>query len=248
MISEPEMAGDFGAGETREVVGDFGREPVGGLRPGRPWLWALGGVAVASALWAAALFLYGFGDREPDMHGYRLNEDPCPTLRLKAIGAAIAPKESTEEAAAGLLNHPALDQIQCFIHLQSPAGAARPGKGWSFDYTVGITVALHKKTDPGAEFEAQRGVIDGGAYPEAKLEAVPNLGDKAYLLIWDDGSELRVLEGGAVLSLRLHVVTQYESDDEGEGAAEDSPDIPDLAPYQSAVISDMRDVMSSLKH
>lgn len=247
MISEPELAGEFGAGETREVVGDFGSEPVGGLRPGRPWLWALGGVLVASALWAAGLSLYGFGDRKPDMHGYQLNEDPCPTLRLKSIGAAIAPKESTEEDAAGLLNHPALDQIQCFIPLQSPAGAARPGKGWSIDHTVGITVALHKKTDPGAEFEAQRGVIDGGPYPEAKLETVPNLGDKAYLLIWDDGLELRVLEGGAVLSLRLHPSAQYQSDEEGEGAAEDSPDIPDLYPYQSAVISDMRDLMSSLK-
>ncbi|MFI9584482.1 hypothetical protein ACIHCQ_22195 [Streptomyces sp. NPDC052236] len=233
-------------------MGGFGPEPVGGLRPGRPWRWALGGVLVASALWAAGLFLYGFGDRKPDMHGYQLNKDPCPTLRLKSIGTAIAPRQATADAGTGLLNHPVLDQIQCFIPLQppvqSPAGAGRPEKGWSIDYSVAIAVALHKKTDPGAEFEVQRATIDGWADPEAKLERVPNLGDKAYLLIRGDGtSELRVLEGGAVFSLALSAYTQYQPDDDGEGPSGEGPDTPDLSPYQSALISDMRDLMSSLK-
>lgn len=78
--------------ETREVMGDFDRELVGGRRPRRPWLWALGGVVIASALWAAALFQYGWGEREPDMRGYQLDQDPCPSLQLKSIGAAIAPR------------------------------------------------------------------------------------------------------------------------------------------------------------
>ncbi|MFG2560583.1 hypothetical protein [Streptomyces sp. NPDC048496] len=248
MISEPEMAGEFGAVETREVMGDFNGKFVGERRPRRPWLWALGGGVMASALWTAALFLYGVGDRTPDMHGYRLVQDPCPSIQLKSIGAAIAPRESTTMVESGLLNHAALDQVQCFVPLRSRAWAERPGNGWSIDYSVGITVALHKKMDPGAEFEARRRVTEFGVDPEAKLETVADLGDKAYLLTRDDGnSELRVLEGGAVLSLSLSAFTQYQSDDHSEAEAGDGPDIPDLSPYQSAMISDMRDVMSSLK-
>ncbi|SCF71980.1 hypothetical protein [Streptomyces sp. Ncost-T10-10d] len=248
MISEPEMAGDFDGVETREVLGDFDREFVGKRRPRRPWLWALGGMVMASVLWAAALFLYGLGDRKPDMHGYQLDQDPCPSLQLKSIGDAIAPREPTTKVESRLLNHAVLDQIQCFVPLRSRAGAERPGNGWSIDYTVGITVALHKKTDPGAEFEARRRVTDLGVDPEAKLETVPNLGDKAYLLTRDDGNaELRVLEGGAVLALSLSAFTQYQGDDYNEDEPGDEPDIPDLSPYQSAMISDMRDLMSSLK-
>lgn len=51
MISELEMAGEFGAVDTREVMGGPDREPVGGHRLRRPWLWALGGAVIASALW-----------------------------------------------------------------------------------------------------------------------------------------------------------------------------------------------------
>ncbi|WP_327249069.1 hypothetical protein [Streptomyces sp. NBC_01320] len=248
MISEPEMAGEFGGVETREVMGNFDREFVGERRPRRPWLWALGGVVMASALWTAALFLYGVGDRKPDMHGYQLDQDPCPSIQLKSIGAAIAPRESIPKVESGLLNHAVLDQVHRFLPLRSRARAERPENGWSIDYAVEITVALHKKTDPGAEFEARRGVTDLGVDPEAKLETVPDLGDKAYLLTRDDGnSELRVLEGGAVLTLSLSTFTQYQSDGHSEGEAGDGPDIPDLSPYQSAMISDMRDLMSSLK-
>ncbi|MFJ8887295.1 hypothetical protein ACIRJR_28340 [Streptomyces sp. NPDC102402] len=248
MISEPEMAGEFGTVDTHEVMGGFDREPAGVRRPRRPWLWALGGAVTASALWAASLFLYDVGDRKPDLHGYRLGQDPCPAVQLKSIGVALAPREPTTKVDSGLLNHAALDQIQCLLPLRSRAGTERAESGWSIEYTVGIMVALHKKTDPGAEFEARRRVTDVGFDPEARLETVPDLGDKAYLLTRDESNaELRVVEGGAVLSLTLSAFTQYMSDDHGEVDAGEGPDIPDLSPYRSAMISDMRDLMSSLK-
>ncbi|MDQ0791747.1 hypothetical protein [Streptomyces sp. B1I3] len=249
MISEPEMAGELEGVATREVMGGFDRELVRDARPQRPWLWAAGGVVTASALWAAALFLYGGGDPKPDMHGYRLDQDPCPSLRLKSIGAAIAPREPTAKVESRLLHHAVLDRISCFIPLRPRVAAERAGDGWSIDYTVGITVALHKKTDPGAEFEALRRVTDLGVDPEAKLETVPDLGDVAYLLSRDDGnSELRVLEGGAVFSLNLSAFTQYQSDEHTVDEAGDGPDTPDVSPYRSAMISDMRDLMAGLKH
>ncbi|MFC8234221.1 hypothetical protein [Streptomyces sp. NPDC057284] len=80
-------------------------------------------------------------------------------------------------------------------------------------------------------------------------ESVPDLGDKAYLVTRDAGNvELRVLEGGAVLSLHLSASTRYQSADDEEDVVGDGPDVPDLSPYQPAMISDMRDLMSSLKH
>lgn len=259
MISEPEMAGEFGGVDIREVVGGFDEEPGGELRPRRPWQWVLGGAVMASVLWAAALFLYGGGgDRKPDLSGYQLKQDPCPSLRLKAIGEVIAPREPTTRADSGLLRHAALDQIQCSVPLRFLAGAGQSGKGWFTGYTVGISVALHKKTDPGAEFEARRRVTDDGVLPEEQVNTVPDLGDKAYLLTRDNGNaELRVLEGGAVLSLDLSVFTYYqserdsesgsESQDEDENAVGDGPELPDLSLYRSAMITDMRDLMASLK-
>ncbi|MFJ3706634.1 MULTISPECIES: hypothetical protein [unclassified Streptomyces] len=248
MISEPEMAGEFGAAETREVVDGFAGHPGGGPRHRKPWLWALGGMAMASVLWTAALSLYGSDDRRPEMHGYQLDQDPCPSVRLKSLGAAIAPREPTMDMGTGLLQHAALDKIRCVIPLRSPVEEERPVDGWSIEYTVGIAVALHKETDPGAEFEAQRRVTDLGFDPEAKLETVPDLGDKAYLLTRDEGdAELRVLEGGAVLSLSLAAITLYQSDGHGDEGAGDEPDVPDPAPYQAAMISDMRDLMAGLK-
>jgi hypothetical protein len=151
---------------------------------------------------------------------------------------------------SGLLEHASLDQLQCFIPLRPKSGdAAGTENGWSTGYTVGIAVALHKKSDPGAEFEARRRVTDLGVVPEAAVAVVPNLGDKAYLLTRDGDVQLRVLEGGAVLSLNLSASTYYQSDDGGDedGPVGEGPAIPDLSTYRRAMISDMLDLMSSLK-
>ncbi|WP_405708948.1 MULTISPECIES: hypothetical protein [unclassified Streptomyces] len=247
MISEPEMVDEFGAVGSGEVVGHFDRKPAREPRPRRPWWWAVGGAVVASAVWAGALYLNPADDRKPDMHGYRLNENPCPTVRLKALGAAIGPKEAAPGRAPELLNDPALDRVTCFISLQPPAAKKSDRSRWYTDYSVGITVALHKSSDPAVEFEAMRGVSDFGSDAEVTVEKVPNLGDSSYVLTRNDGNvELRVLEGGAVLSLGLTAYAQYNSD-AGEPPPDDGPDTSDLSPYRSALISDMRDLMEGLR-
>lgn len=247
MISEPEMVGEFGAMTPREIVGDLDREPVGRHRPGRPWLWALGGMVTASALWAAAVFLYGLGGRTPDTRGYRLAQDVCPSVQLPAIGSAISPRESADMNDSGLVSHPALDQVQCFIPLRSRPGAERSGTGSFLNYTVVITVALHRKTDPGPEFEARLRITDLGVVPEDNVRAVPHLGDKAYLITRDLGNaELRVLDGAAVLSLTLSAYRYYDSEDSA-AQADDGQDVPDVSPYQQAMIKDMRALMTDLR-
>jgi hypothetical protein len=101
MISEPEMAGEIGAVETPEIVSDLDRRPTGPRGPRSPWLWALGGMVAASALWAAAVFHYGLGSPRRDARGYHLDHDPCPSVQLASIEAAIAPRDSASLTCAG---------------------------------------------------------------------------------------------------------------------------------------------------
>lgn len=250
MISEPEMAGEFGASADREVLDHSGPRP-GGERPPRApraggrWLWALGGAVVASAVWGAVLFADGSRDQAPDLHGYRLGKDPCAAVGLKSIGAAIAPREPEGDFEVGALRHEALDQAQCYISLLTGDEQRRSDKRWFVDYTVTVKVALHKKTDPGVEFEAGRTATELGVDPEMKVEAVPGLGDKAYLLSLDGGDqELRVLHGGAVLSLALSASLNWEDDGQ---SPDDDVELPDLGVHKAALISDMRDFMSALR-
>lgn len=253
MISEPEMAGEFGTSAVREVLGHSGPQREEGDRPPRVprprarWLWALGGAVVASAVWGAVLFAGGVRDGAPDLHGYRLGKDPCAAVRLKSLGAAIAPRDTESRLDTGVLRHAVLDRAVCYIPLR-PAGAQqRPDdKGWSVDYSVTVRVALHKETDPRAEFEAGKNATELGIEPETKTEAVPELGDKAYMLSLENGEqELRVLEGGAVLSLSIYASTNWEGE-QGQ-LPDNAAKQPDLAPHKAAMISDMRDLMSDLK-
>jgi hypothetical protein len=247
MISEPEMAGEIGAVETPEIVSDLDRRPTGPRGSRSPWLWALGGMVAASALWAAAVFHYGLGSPRPDARGYHLNHDPCPSMKLASIESAITPRDSAGLTDSGLLKDPALDQVQCFVSLQPETNAKQSKPGWFLYYTVGITVEQHKKADPRAEFEARRRVTDLGVVPEDSVKVVTHLGDKAYLVTRSLGdTELRVVDGGTVLSLHLSAVPHYEGDGTGDQIG-DGPDTPDLSSYQQAMINDMRDLMASLK-
>ncbi|WP_326662134.1 hypothetical protein [Streptomyces sp. NBC_00385] len=250
MISEPEMAGEFAASAEREVLAGAGMRPAVDRPPRVPgprgrWLWALGGAVVASAVWGAVLFTDGSRDGAPDLHGYRLGQDPCADVRLKSIGAAISPREPADRFEAEMLRHAALDRAQCSIPLRSESGQKRSDKAWTVGYTVRVEIALHKQTDPAAEFEAERNETDLGVEPGTEVEAVPELGDKAYLLSLESGElELRVLEGGAVLSLRLGSYTAFEG---GGMPPDDAVELPDLTPHKAAMISDMRDLMTDLK-
>ncbi len=246
MISEPEWEGESGAGHTMEVMDHSDRERGTGGR--RPWPWALGGAVMASVLWAAAWYAYGVEDRPPDLRGYRLVDDLCADLPLKSIGAAIAPRRTTAEAESWTSRHEALDRIRCGVPLESrPAGERATGR-WSVEYTVSVTVELHKKTDPGPEFEARNRDTGPGAEEEPRPESVPDLGDTAFLRTSDDyGTELTVRDGGAVLTLYVSSYISYQ-DDDGDGETDEGePDVPETAPYRSALISDMRGLMAELK-
>ncbi|MFJ4470841.1 hypothetical protein ACIP2X_25625 [Streptomyces sp. NPDC089424] len=230
----------FGA---QRVVGDLGGEPGerGGSR--RPWLWALGGVLVTSAVWSLAVFRLGVGVPEPDQRGYQLTEQTCRTVQLPMMGDAIAPMDSTSVTASALSQDPALDHVHCSIHLGPDEGAEGSGKGWFVDYAVNVDVALHKKSDPGVEFDAERRVTGLGVVAEEEVKAVPGIGDGAYLITSElSSTELRVRDGGAVFSLGLSAMVYSEGDAVGE-----APETPEVSKYEAAMINDMRVFMADLK-
>ncbi|MEU1536120.1 hypothetical protein [Streptomyces fagopyri] len=239
MITEPELAGDFEEIETDEIVG--GAKPK--TRAKKTWVWALGGAVVASAVWGSAFFAYGWGDGKPDLRGYKLRKNSCESIPLKSVGVAIAKSDYAVAGESNLLKDAALERLRCAI----PLGPGYSGSdSWVTRYDVEVTVTLHKGFDPGAEFEARRRVTDRGLLlsPDS-VSAVENLGEKAYFLINDEGAELHVLDGGAVISMRLSGYQQFEGDP--DKLSSESPPMPDVYIYRAAIISDMSDLIPKLK-
>ncbi|MEW2071654.1 hypothetical protein [Streptomyces sp. NPDC007346] len=247
MISEPELVGEFGPEHTAEAVGGFDRKPTTGRGRGHHVLWAAAGALTASAIWAVAVFAYGSdADPKPDTHGYRLDGHSCSALRMKALVASVGERADAPSLAPGSIEHPALDSITCAMTVTAPKGS-EDGYGWRPGFHVGMRAELHKETDPLPEFEARKTETPWGEGAQ-HIEPVPGLGDRAYLLVLDEGSsELRVVEGGAVIRLTLSASMDYPGADEGKEPPQAEPEAPATEPYHADLISDMRDVMEQLK-
>ncbi|MFD6970232.1 hypothetical protein [Streptomyces sp. NPDC059949] len=226
MITDPELDAEW----TTEPA----REPAEQLAPrerstgrARPWLWALGGVVVASALWAGGL--YAFGDRPaaPPI-SYRAAKNLCEDFRAQAL-SQITGELHKARPRSQENSHPAVDAAVC--ELNNVEGTP--------DFTVIMHVSLHKKTDPSVEFDVPplKAVAVHGALP---TQAVPGLGERAVLTVAPNWPAvwLEVLDGGAVFTVEVFAPS-YE-------ARNDRP-ATDSTAIQSAVIEDMRDLMAALK-
>ncbi|MFI1096808.1 hypothetical protein [Streptomyces sp. NPDC020917] len=279
MITEPEIdpgepgtgageggAGDGGVGDrtqdARELLSGgerAWREAASGPGAGRraPWIWALGGFAAAAALAAGALQVTGYGRTPaPDLHGYRLASDLCTSLHLQplvdAIGAPgmTAVPQPTRRGAT-------IDHTSCQL-----AGSVSHGDGWSTDYTVEVTVDLHKKHDPRPEFEDA--VRDEAASPapgasllpvpppgEATVvTAYPGLGDRAYLAGSRTRQALGVVHGGAVLSLSVQAANTFTVAGSAPLASATTtlPGPTDTTSLRPALPASMRLLMTALTH
>ncbi|MGA5424284.1 hypothetical protein [Streptomyces lavendulocolor] len=241
MISEPELVGDdgdvpippphgmppHGGTDLIEPPGDGDGD--GGRRPaGRPWLWAVGGALVASALWAGGL--YAYQAKGPDLGGYRASKDLCEEAKLPALAAAYG--ERGDGTADVQESHEALDQAQCSV----PFGTDESS------YSADLSYVLHKKTDPGPEFEPAETT---GVWEQWKWEPVAGLGERAFFAQDDQGfAGLKVLDGQAVLTLFLSAQVDYDSE------SRDAPAPPDeaaLAGMKDHMVKDMRMVMAELR-
>ncbi|UYQ64149.1 hypothetical protein [Streptomyces peucetius] len=249
MISEPEMVpdGHFGAAELPEQqpspddVVSAGDGPAA-ARPSRPaWLWALGGAVVASAVWAAGLYVYT--SRDPDLGGYRTSRNLCAEAEFKALTATLGKRVG--EGSAWGNEHESLDEAWCYTDLK-PTGYVvetdEEGNELGSLPHASVSYTLHKRTDPGPEFDGW--VVarsDGGGDEEAEtgLRRIDGLGERAFVHDEPGGGSatLHVLDGQAVLTLTVGSDWDPES---GEA-------LTDVSELEPILVEDMRALMAKLK-
>ncbi|MFI8518525.1 hypothetical protein ACIGEZ_11975 [Streptomyces sp. NPDC085481] len=237
MISEPELVGGTAFPDALPplpVDQDQDQDPDPRPRPpraGRPWLWALGGAVVASAVWAGGLYAYDRQgeDRGPDLGGYRADVDPCKEARLAGLSSSLGRKGETTDPLTQ--EHPALFRAECVVSLEAKPAA----------YEVAVTYTLHRVTDPGPEFEAAMNdpLLGVG-------DRISGVGELAYVRE-DNGSdmELHVLDGQAVIVFSLSLVPIYDAI--GPGAEPSEPPELDPAATRTFLVEDMTALMAALK-
>ncbi|MFE5792905.1 hypothetical protein ACFQ8C_10030 [Streptomyces sp. NPDC056503] len=206
MISEPELEGGapFESVEvlTEERAPRAPRPP----RARRPWLWALGGAAVASAVWGAGLYAYEpRAEATPDLGGYKTVRDLCERAELKGMAAVLGKRGVAGDGPE--MDDPALEQRSCSVNF---------GEG-DREQTVNVSYTLHRATDPGPEFAALARYFE-------LTEPIGGVGERAFFGDrGEDGGMLRVLDGQAVLEIEVSR-TYYESED-GELVERGAPDL-----------------------
>ncbi|MER5932870.1 hypothetical protein [Streptomyces sp. NPDC002054] len=226
MISEPELDGGWEDPRPPDLPS------TGPARStARPWRWALGGVLASSVLWAGGLYAVVTEREAAPEVAYRLPENLCNELQAQALTriAGSLHRSAPEHREAA---HPALDQAVCML---SDRGQETAG----LSYFVTARVALHKKTDPAAEFEVEPLLYEELTEPSR----VPDLGEQALMLVAydNDSVELKVLDGGAVVRLSASAT------DFGERPPDSEPARMDPTAVQAALIEDMRALLAALK-
>ena len=240
MISEPELTGGPDEGGA-EVISDAGRVPSpGGAR--RPWVWAAGGAALACAVWAGGLRAWSaHHDGRPDLHGYVLGDSPCAGDTLTPLTDALEATESAPVSPSAARLGSALDQIRCTLAVVA-AGARTD------HYEVFVTIDLHKRTDPRAEFDDQVRVDGEDLTPVSAAHRVPGLGDEAVAqTLSRQSEELKVLHGGAVFTLTLTGFPAADVSDDTlnalHGGARSA--VPEVGRFEPELVGAMRNVMTS---
>ncbi|WP_241721100.1 hypothetical protein [Streptomyces lydicus] len=169
--------------------------PSGAGRGTSGWLWAVGGVVAASAIWASLLFATGGFSSEPspDLAGYAYTSDLCADTAMtpfedahyktKASTGTASKDDNPQHSGAQLKS---LDTMTCNISFeQDGASTSAYSSTWLYN-----TATLHKQTDPTPEFaDGYRSYEKQDTSVGYKVEAVPGIGDEAYLVTRrDDGS------------------------------------------------------------
>lgn len=280
MISEPELEGELSApvpaprGQERPGAGGahVPSGPGGGIGPEhgpehgpetlgadgtplisgpplrqRPWVWGLAGVLLTSAVWAGGLWAYG--RTGPDLQGYGVSRNLCLDADLSALTAVLGERRNPF-AAVG--EDTALDQAVCTVNLvpKRPRGSDGDHPGPTVLAYAEITYTLHKKTDPGPQFDASLIEPTDQGSGKQTLKLVPEVGERAYLVTRAGGENpsLEVLDGQAVLSLSVGQVADYNKVDPLNPDFDiDGQDVVHLGGLEPAMVEDMLALMDALK-
>ncbi|WP_435974274.1 hypothetical protein [Streptomyces sp. Qhu_M48] len=223
MISEPEYVGGT-TFDTVEVLTE--EKPPRPPRTGRPWLWAVGGAVLASAVWGGGLYAYERKTEPgPDLGGYREVESVCEAAELKALSGVLGKRGS--DGAGPRMNDPAVHEASCSLSFGSPDSG----------YDAQLTYTLHKVIDPGPEFAARSRYYN-------LTTTLDGIGEMAF---FDDrggeGAEIRILDGQAELALSLY--RGYSVDEDGNETGNKDP--LDLSGIEVPMSQDMLSLMAALR-
>ncbi|WP_316521390.1 hypothetical protein [Kitasatospora brasiliensis] len=213
------------------------KQAKGNLR--RNAVWAFVGALTVSAGWTAAVLLVpgmvSSSSSPRGLNGYHLSDDFCVTgkptklLQTYSVSDSSAPTHHTDRFSA-------LDSMNCSMSLK------RTGGNSDSEYAnVYMRADLHKAVNPAPELEANKELYRARGY---QVTDIPGIGDKAYFLYKDDGSdqyhsiyaELDILDGG---------MTYYINYTASYSAGKSKP--PSKDELRSTLQSDGQDAVRAMK-
>ncbi|MFF5184526.1 hypothetical protein ACFY30_12165 [Streptomyces sp. NPDC000345] len=214
-----------------------GPPPARGGGAGRAVLWAGLGALVASAVWAAGVFLVGTG-ADPNLRGYT-----APTNLCNAADYTSFKDEYTDTDGAPTRNRledDALDEGLCSVSLKKTTSTYA-------DAYLYLQLDLHKKTDPGPEFTASWKNY-GDSHSGYDVEPVTGIGDEAYLVSNDTTSGSSSGSLYATLAVRDGWVTYTMSYSAYYSSYDDDTDPPTLDEVSDMLKTDTRTTLADLKN
>ncbi|MFE6160925.1 hypothetical protein ACFQ7F_18650 [Streptomyces sp. NPDC056486] len=224
--------------------------PAGPRKPTPGWVWGIGGVVVASALWAGALFATGNlgsdggDDVKADLAGYQYKKNLCDVSPLDAFKKKYElDTDSTATTHYGS-QQKGFDQSYCSRQLKDPEA----DKDTYTSIYVYSTARWHKATDPAGEFASEQKAYEDQSQKTYgyKTKAVSGIGDEAYLVTETSGTgkdslngmTLAVREGWFTIEMRWSFYG---------GGPDDKVEPPTASEVEEMLMSDTRAEMDGLK-
>ncbi|MFJ8109611.1 hypothetical protein [Streptomyces sp. NPDC096132] len=208
----------------------------GGGGAGRAVLWAAVGALVASAAWAAGVFLIGAGD-DADLRGYTAPANLCNATDYSSFKDEYPDTDGAP--TRNRLEDDALDEGLCSISLKKTTSTYA-------DAYLYVQLDLHKKTDPGPEFTATWKNY-GDSHTGYDVETVTGIGDEAYLVSDDTTSGSSSGSLYATLAVRDGWVTYTMSYSAYYSSYDDDTDPPTLDEVSDMLKTDTRTSLADLR-
>ncbi|MGW1783326.1 hypothetical protein ACWCQQ_29950 [Streptomyces sp. NPDC002143] len=212
-----------------------GPPPTGGGGAGKALLWAVVGAVVASAAWAAGVFLVKAGN-DPDLRGYSAPSNLCNSADYSSFQDEYPDDDGTP--THNTLEDTALDSGYCSISLK------KTGSSYADAY-LSVQLDLHKKTDPGPEFTATWKNY-GDSHSGYDVEEVTTIGDEAYIVSEDTTSGTTTGSRYATLAVRDGWVTYTMGYSAYLSSYDDDKDPPELDEVIDWLKTDTRATLESL--
>lgn len=210
----------------------------GGGGAGRAVLWAVVGAVVASAAWAAGVFLIGGRGADADLRGYTAPSNLCSSADYSSFKDEYPEDDSSP--THNQLEDAALDESYCSLSLK------KSGSTYSDAY-LSIEVGLHKKTDPGPEFTA-RWKNYGESRSGYEVDTVTGIGDEAYLVSEDTTSSSDSGSLDATLAVRDGWVTYTMNYTVYLSSYDEDQDPPELDEVTDWLKTDTRATLEELRN